>query len=405
MKNNYSWRIVLLLILLSIVTACKNKNTGQIYFSINPENRSIEIPVQLNDTVTANMVFDTGWGDGRSIYIDSSFVASHPCLIPDVIPDTTRIGSSWKDYMVSNLAYKKLQTVKIGNINMEYNTLQISDWKGYMQTYTDGIFNIPASDSTHVWELNFEHNYMKIHHSKNFKMPKNCFLCTMERKRFHIKLSMEMKCANGDTLTINDICFIDTGMANDIALVHPNQDELEFFDKAGNAVWTGNPNGGYTKRYTVRATLFDDFVIDSLRIYTYSNISRVNSKILIGLNFLKRFNVFLDMKNSQAGLQPVKNFQRVVNPNHRRYYFSLNTTKEGKVIVTNVADYKGNYYMEAGLQKNDEIVTINGKFFKALTFQEKLTFDTVDTFIYGIIRNGKPLELVIPVDKNEEKGD
>jgi C-terminal processing protease CtpA/Prc len=111
------------------------------------------------------------------------------------------------------------------------------------------------------------------------------------------------------------------------------------------------------------------------------------------------------MKNSQVGLQPIKNFQRVVNPNHRRFHFSTNITSDGNLVVTMIADYKDNYYKKAGLQEGDEITAMNGKLFKDITYEEKLKSHEIDTFVFDIIRKGQALKLVVPVDKNEEQGD
>jgi hypothetical protein len=203
---------------------------------------------------------------------------------------------------------------------------------------------------------------------------------------------------------IKDVVTFDTGMAWDFMLIRPTKEDLEFLNKREDAVWTEYLDG-YNKYYTVSATLFDNFVMDSLRIYTIDKPYRVNGRCLIGQNFLKRFNVFFDMKNRQVGLQPIKNFQRVVNPNHRRFHYSTKPSPEGKFIVTMVADYKDNYYKTAGLQQGDEIVAINGKLYKDITYEEKSEFHKQDTLLFDIIRKGQTLKLVVPVDKNEEQGD
>jgi hypothetical protein len=276
-----------------------------------------------------------------------------------------------------------------------------------MHSDNDGIFNIPVADTAHVWELNFEHNYLEIHPAGNFKMPENSFVCPLETEThalFAIQLNMPIRSLDGDTLTINGECTVDIGMACDFALMHPTEKESDFLNKREDAVWTEYLDG-YERYYTVNATIFDNCMVDSLRIYTFSNPYSVGSKYLIGQNFLKRFNVFFDMKNSQIGLQPIKNFQRIVNPNHRRFHFSTKSTPKGNLVVTMMADYKGNYYKTAGLQNGDEIVAINGKLFKNITYEEKLKFHEVDTLLLDIVRNRQALKIVVPVDKNEKQGD
>lgn len=58
------------------------------------------------------------------------------------------------------------------------------------------------------------------------------------------------------------------------------------------AVWTKNM-ANYYRHYTVRANVFETMEIDSLRIYTFDSVNRMYYNYLIGLNFLKRFNIFL----------------------------------------------------------------------------------------------------------------
>lgn len=65
--------------------------------------------------------------------------------------------------------------------------------------------------------------------------------------------------------------------------------------------------------------------------------------------FLKRFNVFFDMKSQRLGLQPIKNYERVVNPRKKRFHMSSRMNSHGKIIITKIADYESNYIKKAGL--------------------------------------------------------
>lgn len=79
--------------------------------------------------------------------------------------------------------------------------------------------------------------------------------------------------------------------------------------------------------------------------------------------------------------------------------------RDGKIIVREVADYEANYYRTAGLQEDDEILSVNNKPFKEVTLKEIHNFHEQDTLVYEIIRKGKPLKIVVPIDKNEVQGD
>ncbi|MDR2146152.1 MAG: tight junction protein ZO-3 [Tannerella sp.] len=412
-KNLYS----LCLIILSIGSSCE-RNTNKAYFTINPENRQIVVPVHLNDTLVARLVFDTGFG---TFALDSSFCVNSKFNMNN--PDTIRPWrSAWSSRGVPGYFYNKNQTVKIGNTGLTFPQLLISDWMGYTNSdNSDGIFGIPQQDTVHVWELNFEYNYLEIHSATGFKMPRNSILLPLEKDdqyhMFFVRIPMHIKFVNGDTLTIDRIFLIDTGMFWDMAIMHP-ANEMSFFDKRNDAVWM-QYSEGYNRYYTVNAT-FSNYSADSLRIYTFNH--SMYGGYLIGLNFLKRFNVFLDLKNRQIGLQPIKNFQRVVNPLYRRFHYSTVKTPGGKIIVSKVADYTDNYYKTAGLQEGDEIIAVNGlpydnysyalfhrdtllNMFRNNIMGEDRHIFREDTLTYDIIRQEKLMKIVVLVDRNEEQGD
>jgi hypothetical protein len=394
------------LILVGIYSSC-TEITNRVSFTINPNDRKIELPVHLNDSITANMMFDSGAYESCFL-LDSTFFAFHPSLSLNVLPEISRTGSAWGDNSVLNLVYKTSQTVKIGNADLVYNVVKIANWKAAIYNdYTEGVFNIPKNDTTHVWEWNFENNYLEIHPVESFKMPENCFIFQMGKSElpFNIQIPLQITCANGDTLTINRTFTIDTGMSKDVAIMYPAE-ELEFFNKRDDAVWNISKGGNILRYTTVRATLFDNFVMDSLRIYTFNNPPRsFRVHYLIGLHFLKRFNVFFDMKNQQLGLQPIKNFQRIVNPDYRRFHLSAPKNSEGKFIVTEVANYKANYYKTAGFQVGDEIIAVNGKLYKDITYEESSELYKQDTLVFDVHRDGNPLKIVVLIDKTEEQGD
>ena len=402
---------LLIIIFLGLCDSCtqalkKETNTGRVYFTINPNDRKILLPVVLNDSITANLAFDSG---GHFV-LDSTFSAAHPSITADMVHIETGsgYGSSWVNTNIHYSIYKGIPNFKIGNTNLkEDRYTNIFNWKRFMgNPASDGVFNIPYNDTTHVWEVNFEHNYMEIHSAKKFNMPENCFVCPFIRPeyalRFYIKLPIKVGCVDGDTLTLSPSYMIDTGMPWDISLMQKAK-EFDFFNKQEDAVWTSSM-GSYIRHYTVDGTLFDDFKMDSLRIYTIDHDNRTPVS-MIGLNFLKRFNVFFDMKNNQVGLQPIKNFERVFAPLGRRFHFSYSKTPQNTLLVTKVADYKANYYKTAGLCEGDEIVTINGKQYKTITHENHEEFRNQDTLLLDIIRKGKSLKIVVPVNKNEVQGD
>jgi hypothetical protein len=381
-----------------------NKAPNRVYFTIPAEDRKIMLPLQVGDTVTVNMAFDTG--TPKYITLDSTIFALHPELLPEIIPDTVRDGVAWAEWKLPALYYHTPFALRLGDTVLDYSAVTSMNWKHYMNNpMIDGIFGIPLKDSTNVWELNFEHNYLEIHPADNFVMPENCYLLPFvhydDNNRFLVQLPMKIQSADGDTLTMNRTFFIDAGMSWDIALMC-RAEELAFFNTKDDAVWTVGMDS-YYRHYNVNATLFDGFVIDSLRIYTFDYSNRVGSNYLLGTNFLKRFNVFFDMKNRCLGLLPIENFQRVVNPLARRFHLLTKQTPDGKIRIAKIADYKGNYYKMAGLQEGDEMLTVNGIDVKDANMKELQQKE--DSLIYEVNRRGKLIRIVVHIDKNEVRGE
>lgn len=390
------WRLVCVL----IGCACTPKN-NRIYFTINEPCDKLVFPVRLNDSVTANLMFDTG----GNFVLDSAFFTNNvdvadyaPAII---IPNGG--GSAWSHHHDNTYLYTKIPKTKIGDIPLEYEELQVFNYKRYFNSETDGIFNIPQNDTIHTWELNFEHNYLEIHSSSDFTLPESCFILPMTRtnKEIYIQLPLHMDYLC-DTITTNNMYVIDTGMLWDVVLMcQADTDHIFFQNKEKDAVWIRDGNG-YYKYNTVNAVMFNTFTIDSLRIYTFDNNRNIGCGRLIGLNFLKHFNVFFDLKNRKLGLLPIKNFQRVVNPTRRRFHYISPASKDGKHIITKIANNKENFFYTAGLREGDEITAINGMLSKDLIREQ--IFES-DTLLYDVVRNGQPIQIMVLVDKSIEQGD
>lgn len=241
---------------------------GKVYFCINPKDRQIVLPVQLNDSITARLGFDTG---GQFV-LDSMFCATHSSIKHRLFSDAQlRNGSGWANFLVTCSIYSNAPIVRVGKVSLKYDVTQIMNWKWYMNSSSEGMFNIPPNDTMHVWELNFEHNYMEIHLAQNYRMPDNSLIFPLVRKKeypnlLYVRLPIKMECASSDTLMINRMFMIDTGMAWDIVLMQ-EANEFSFFNKQEDVVWTKYLNR-YHRYCPVDAILADTLRMDSLRVYT-----------------------------------------------------------------------------------------------------------------------------------------
>lgn len=384
--------------------ACANR----IPFVINPLDRHMVLQVKFNDSIMANMMFDSGWHRFK-FDLDSAFCSEHPDLIAtSSIMNVGVNNSGWtSEFRTKSTQYTLPPKMKIGEMNYTYSCFSVSNLKRIWGPLTvDGIFNIPADDSTHVWELNFEHNYIETHSVNNFVMPKNCFIFPLEKDTslaFSIQIPIQIQCVSGDTLTINRPFVIDTGAAHDICLMYQTP-ELQFFNKQQDAVWLQFVDR-YCRYYTVQATMCDVFQMDSVRIYTYDFPNNVPGYVL-GTNFLKRFNVYFDLPNRRIGLQPHKNYQRVVNPLTKRYYVGTRNDSRGlPSIVAKIADYPGNPYQEAGFRLGDMVTSVDTVKLENATREALAYLQDADSITYSIIRDGKPMKITVHFDRSIPQGD
>lgn len=287
MKKTYFGLIFLLFLLLTgCQTKKQNENNPQLenksYFSFDPQgDRCIFIPVYINDTLVANMIFDSG-AALSAFNFDSSFCAEHPYPAWNDTPDWKGYGSgsTWSHIQDPIKGYNSSVQIKIGQTYFTYNFFYIIPYKRTSwNPDIDGLFNIPKNDTTHIWELNFENNYLEIHEIKDFKSPDNCYWLSFQNTYnpypLCVILPLKIKTEDGDTLTIKRPFLVDSGMAQDIVLLN-EVPEVKFFDKK-EAVWTQYIQT-YNKRYTVEATLFGTLPLKDLRIYTYDEAFRMKDR-------------------------------------------------------------------------------------------------------------------------------
>lgn len=111
------------------------------------------------------------------------------------------------------------------------------------------------------------------------------------------------------------------------------------------------------------------------------------------------------MKSQRLGLQPINNYERVVNPRKKRFHMSSRMNSHGKNIITKIADYEGNYVKESGLLEGDEIIAINEIPIKMISMEEDAELSRQDTLVYDIVRQGKSYKIPVVIDRNEVQGD
>ena len=404
------------LLLFIAMTGCQEQDShpdpNRVYFELHPISNTMILPIMINDTLTVQMGFDTGCSTLFSFELDSTYCAEHPFYLwqqePTIVyPNGGGIAWVSKQNKGNIRVYKDDFAVKLGETKVNYKWVQVWDRKAYFgHSDYDGLFNMPA-DTLHVWELNFENNYIELHPIAAFNAPEDCIVAPLHYKtdgRMMMTLPLRVKTSDGDTLTIQQNFLVDTGMSWDICLASP-ANELSFFE-GKQAIPFHFGGGGYFNRHIVDADIFDRFHIDSLRIYTLKDWDRLPTSYLVGLNFLKRFNVFIDLKGSRMYLQPLKEFHRAISPQWKYYCISTSKTENGTYLVTEVMDHEYNSYKKAGIRVGDEIIGLNGvRLTPETSLEESKKLLKSSKVIIDVLRNGKPIRLTMERDPNEIQDD
>ena len=413
-----TYLLILLLMLSHISCNASNKeNEKHIPFEFSDEIPNLLIPVTLQNSIPAKLVFDTGWGIPA---LDSTWVSQYPSLTPKDIPSREyELGVAWNPASVRKATlyfdpHFEFLKLKLGENSMKFDYWRIGNFRQLLGVNdADGITGIPSADSTKVWGFNFEDNYITIQEADSFEMPKGYMQFPMKVVTYpavgmtiHVNLPLKVQTSDGDTVTIHRDFFVDTGAWDDIILTS-EAPELAFFDNKKDAVWIATPyNGLYTRNHEIKVSL-GEYEDDSFRVTTYDHKSNVSGRYLIGLNFLKHFNVYFDFQRKVLGLKPIPNFERIIDKHARRYHMGFNIeiiNKQQRFIVETIADNKENTYYTAGLRVGDEIISANGILLKDLTPQQKETLYQGNSILFKIIRDGKNMEISVPINKNETVG-
>jgi hypothetical protein len=381
------------------------RNKNRLYFSIDSLGYGIIIPLQLNDSITANMVFDTGAGE--DIVLDSAFVVTNDLLPNTYYEKGIKTYPLGKLNGIPTLTYHTSLPIKIGETVVYYSTLDACRIPWNRNSTVNGFFSIPQTDTTHVWELNFENSYIEIHDFNRFQMPEGFLiapLADLKTPYYYIQIPLQILC-DDDTLRSNYTYMIDTGNPYvEILWLSPTpetevlskQDDYELYSYMGFSSWQN----------TVKAVLWDSLTADTLK----TNLFAVSPEYYknfhnVGLNFLKRFNVFFDLKNRQVGLQPIAH-KRLKAPNEGVTYYFVDTmpTLNGHYRINYMPAFKKNYYQVAGLREGDEIVLWNGHPYSDI-LHGKIPTDVEDSVIYHILRDDQPVRIVVPIPTDDEKNE
>lgn len=405
-----------LLFLLFINYGC-NDNKSFFYF---PEDYPrIVSPVMINDSIKTNLIFDTGgW-----LLLDSAFCSKNNIIPEESYNSIFRTG--WTAQTQNGMVVKAPIHFSLGKQDVKFDYFLCSDYVSYFG-FEDpcNFYNIPQNDTLNVWEINFEKNFIQLHRQADFR-SKGIHFFPLERKNgnFYINVPIAIRFRDGTSIVRTLKCLIDTGTHRDIVLAN-DDDICKDFEGRKDALWYCLGNS-YYKMFETEALVFNKFTLKDVRVYSFpSSVSGIESDCVLGINFLKNFNVYFDLKEKRLGLRPVKNFHRIFTHHVRRYHFSSDYNGEGEPVIAHIAEYEGNFYKDAGLNVGDVLVSVNDVKWEELVaehyyevailerfhnsgkndFSEKNDFIIrPDTLNFTVRRGGQEITIPVVVDRHENQ--
>lgn len=159
-------------------------NEKYVAFELSDESPNIVVPVTLQDSIPARLIFDTGWGIPT---LDSVLVSQFPSLSPIGVQfQEYSVGSNWNPASARKCMLYFDPEFETLNLKLDNNPMNFGYWTvgNFYKTLgvnnVDGIMGIPSADSTKVWGFNFEREYITIQEADSFEMPKEYMLFPMK---------------------------------------------------------------------------------------------------------------------------------------------------------------------------------------------------------------------------------
>jgi hypothetical protein len=380
---------------------------NRLYFSIDSLNPHIVVPVQMNDTVVARLVFDTdNWPE---LVLDSGFFFSHQLMSDMPFTELRRSFPVMNQLNIASFRYDTTQSLTIGRTPVNFHRTDVMPLN-MLTEKANGIFNIPEKDTTHVWELNFENNYLEVYSADSFRMPEGCMVFPVLGQPdaytpgYCIQIPLQMMYAK-DTLHSNYLYRIDSGMLYELLLAYPAGEITSLLNRLDDTWYAGNSSDNKRWLNIVSVKIAENFVIDTLALSTTMN-SSIRSYRYAGLHFLRHFNVFFDMKRQQIGLLPVRHKYSIEAL--RGLYFCVDTipTNNNAYKINFISALKDNYYQAAGLSLHDELISVNGYAYKDIVLRKFNIGDIIDrsdTLVFSIIRNKQYMKITVPIPEEKRK--
>lgn len=370
---------------------CAQEPKEKIPFSFTPKRRLMSVPVRIQG-VEGNMLFDTGCG--ISLSLDTSYAKRIEPFdsVTRHIEGTTKGGYATGKTTIVDY-YTGVLKVGIGSHTFDKKEFSVGNYREIFNLPEfDGIIGLTNIDSLHVWEINFEENYIHISQADSFKIETDYIELPLrwdEKGKIFTILPIKIFSSLGIMLSSSCEFMIDTGSISDVTFIQGTEEakSLDLYKDAAQWLWNRH-------FWEVNMTICNKVSFDAARVYVYDGKPNETSlKRVLGLNFFKRFNTFFDLKNDKLYLKPIKEFNRITQG--KKPWFQLsNKIQGGKVIIDYIANYKDNEAIKTGFRIGDEIISINGiKNIQNLSQEQESQLLSEEVWDYVVKRDGNIFRL------------
>ncbi|WP_052308670.1 aspartyl protease family protein [Solitalea canadensis] len=334
---------------------------GQINMPFEFQRNLIILPVYINDHGPYNFILDSGV---------SIMLITNPALKDSLNLQLGRNvtikglgeGDDLTAQIVTGIKMKigKTQCTNMAGAIIPKDVLDLSAYVG-MPIY--GIIGFDFFNSF-VVRINYVSQLITVYDTSDFKQPRKCkpIPLIIENQRAYVIAEVTMN----DTKIVKTKLIIDTGAGHPVSLEPSSNPDIKVPDSTLDAYLgrgLSGPIDGHIGR--IKHLAFSDIEVKNV-ITSFPNYSDVGAKITnnnnrngnIGNDLLKRFTVTFDYSRGRMFLKPnvyfnmpfehdMSGLELASDPTVKRYFISL-------VQPGSPAD-------QAGLQKDDEIISINLK--------------------------------------------
>lgn len=348
--------------------------------SFKDESNLIVIPILVNGEGPFNFILDTGSESG--MIFDRFVIAENNLVNARTIPIYAENGSKITDILVANnidIQMKGINGERQSMLVLEQNSMNIENVLGVNAHGVLGseLFN------RFVVEIDYQNEKLRLYEPEKFKVPKGFQKIDIDIKDFRPYIKANVKQKGEKKVDLN--LLIDTGASSALFLDEQRNDNIVLPEKTVEHALGSSLSGMMEGKVGRVKRLHFGRNFNFRRIVTsYPDNWQVKSEIgiagkeitrsgTIGSDVLSRFTVIFDYLNSAVYLKKTREYRDPFKFNTAGFTF-ISERKPESVGVDSKQFFvsriiPGSPAALAGIQPNDEIISIEGKpiFFYSFT--------------------------------------